>query len=252
MGKKTILIIDDEPEVLQAVATLVRHEGYDVMLAESGEKTLGILTRRSFDLILTDLMMPGNTGWQVLEAAKQQYPDIKVVVFTGYIDDQGEAMLVDRNTDGFLVKPIDVAKMRSLLASLLGDEELIGGRIVAVDDERVTLTMVEDVLSDSGMSVTSFESAQEALSGANLDPPDLFVIDVEMPNMNGFEMCEVLRNNNGLARIPIIILTGHADRKTVLRALELGVQGFVIKPYDAENLVAKVRKTLARSKKKTA
>jgi len=76
--KKSILIVDDEPDVLEAVSTLVRHEGYDVMLANSGERAIEILARRSFDLIMTDLSMPGITGWQLLEAAKKQYESPRV------------------------------------------------------------------------------------------------------------------------------------------------------------------------------
>ena len=87
---KTILIVDDEPVVLETVATLVRHEGYDVMLAESGKRALEILAERSFDLVMTDLLMHEITGWQVLAATKQQYPDTKVIVFTGYVDEQGK------------------------------------------------------------------------------------------------------------------------------------------------------------------
>ena len=108
---KTILIVDDEPVVLETVATLVRHEGYDVMLAESGKRALEILAERSFDLVMTDLLMHEITGWQVLAATKQQYPDTKVIVFTGYVDEQGEALLVDRKADGFLVKPLRLEKL---------------------------------------------------------------------------------------------------------------------------------------------
>ena len=132
---KRILIVDDEPEVLEAVGSLVRHEGYDVMLAQSGERALEILSRRTFDLVRTDLLMSGMSGREVLDAVKKQYPDIKVVLFTGYIDDEGKENLLDLKTDGHLVKPIDVLKMKALLATLLQEKETIGGIVVAVDED---------------------------------------------------------------------------------------------------------------------
>jgi putative two-component system response regulator len=243
--KKSILIVDDEPDVLEAVSTLVRHEGYDVMLANSGERAIEILARRSFDLIMTDLSMPGITGWQLLEAAKKQYPDIKVVVFTGYVDEQGESILIDRNADGFLVKPIDVPKMQALLSSLLGDDEVIGANIIAVDDESVTLTMVEGVLGANGMAVKGFQNPQKALKYATKKPPHLFLVDIEMPTMSGFEFYIQARRVDTLTSIPVIILTGHSDREIVMEALDLGVQGFIIKPFDPDDLVGKVRKAIA-------
>ena len=233
---KTILIVDDEAAVLEAVSALVRHEGYDVMLAESGERALEILTKRSFDLVMTDLLMHEVTGWQVLEATKQQYPDTKVIVFTGYVDEQGEALLVDRKADGFLVKPLRLAKLTKMLAGLLQDEEIVGGRIIAVDDEPITRMMVEITLAEAGHEVRLFSSAPEAVEAAKADPPDLFLIDIEMPHVNGFELCAQIRDLDLTCDIPIIIVTAHSDRSTVTRALGLGIQGFIVKPHEPEEL----------------
>jgi two-component system cell cycle response regulator len=244
---KTILIVDDEPAVLDAVSRLVRHEGYDVMLAESGEAALAILAKRAFDLVMTDLMMPGITGWEVLEATKKQYPQTKVVVFTGYINEQGESLLVDRNADGFLVKPLRLEKLKNLLAALLQEEEIVGGRIFAVDDEPITRMLIEVTLAEAGHDVVTFASANEALEAAHSDPPDLFLIDLQMPEVDGFELCSQIRDIESIRDTSIIIVTGQTDRASVLRALNLGIQGFVAKPHEPEALVDKVRKALAQT-----
>jgi len=186
---KSILIVDDEPAVLDAVSKLVRHEGYDVMLADSGEKAVAILAKRSFDLVMTDLMMPGMTGWEVLDTVKQNYPRTKVVMFTGYIDEQGEALLVNRKADSFLTKPLRLEKVRNLLKGLLQAEEVVGGRIIAVDDDTIAQMMIEVILAEAGHDVRIFSSAKDALEAAKSDPPDLFLVDLEMPGINGFELC---------------------------------------------------------------
>ncbi|MBS14084.1 MAG: hypothetical protein CME19_21120 [Gemmatimonadetes bacterium] len=235
MARKTILIVDDEPEVLDAVSTLVRHEGYDVMLAETGEQALSILARRTFDLIKTDLMIPEISGWQLLEAAKQQYPDIKVVVLTGYIDEQGESILLYRNADGFLVKLIDVPKMKSLLQNLLSGDDIIGA------------TTVEGVLSQNGFAVQAFRSPQRALQCALKNPPHLFLVDIEMPDMSGFEFYMEVRRTEALNSLPVIFLTGHSRRDLVVQALDLGVQGFVLKPFDPDDVVTKVQRSIVGS-----
>jgi len=219
------------------------------VLAESGERALEILTKRSFDLVMTDLLMHEVTGWQVLETTKRQYPDTKVIVFTGYVDEHGEALLVDRKADGFLVKPIEIEKLRKMLSGLLLDEEVVGGRIIAVDDEKITQMMIEITLVDAGHEVRLFSSAPEALAAAKADPPDLFLIDIEMPHVDGFELCAQIRDLDVTCDIPIIIVTAHSDRPTVTRALGLGIQGFIVKPHEPEALIDKVKKTLAQSQK---
>ena len=245
---KTILIVDDEPSVLEVVGNLVRNEGYEVEVAGSGEDALNLLTHREFDLILTDLMMPGITGWQVLEVAKQKYPGIKVIVFTGFVDEEGEAILIDRKADGFLTKPIDVPLMQSLLTSLLLGDDVIGASVVAVDDDRFTLKMVERILTENGMSVNAFESPAEALAHALNDPPHLFLIDLEMPKVSGFDLCREIREDAKLSGIPVIILTSHAERSIVARAMEMDIQGFLIKPFEPDTLIEKAKKVIISSR----
>ena len=243
--KKTILIVDDEPEVLKTIASLVQNEGHDVVRAESGERALEILAKRNFDLVLTDLVMPGISGWQLLEAAKKEYPFIKVAVLTGYIDQEGEEILTNKNIDGYLVKPVDVRKLQDLLASLLEGEDIIGGHVVAIDDDRVTLTMLDKVLSTNGFLVTTFTEAEKAIAHAHGVPVHLFVVDIEMPGMTGFDVCREIRKSPELREIPIIFLTGHSRSDVVVHALKQGIQGFVVKPYDPDDLIAKVKKAIA-------
>ena len=244
---KTILIVDDEPEVLQAVSRLVKNLGYEVLAANNGEEALNILAGNTVDLVLTDLMMPGITGWQLLDEIKKQQPETMVVLFTGYIDQQGEAMLVDRKADGFLVKPIDLKKVRTLLASLLKTEAILGSEIIAVDDELTAQKLIKTILTKAGCQVRIYASAVRALAAAEATPPDLFVIDLEMPKVDGFELCARIRDLKVLSNVPIVILTGHSDRDTVTRALDLGIQGFIVKPYSREALVEKVKKALAQT-----
>jgi CheY-like chemotaxis protein len=244
---KTILIVDDEPAVRDVVSKLVENEGYDAVLADSGESAFALLAKQSFDLVMTDLMMPGVTGWEVLDTVKQNNPRTKVVVFTGYIDEQGEALLVDRKADGFLTKPIRLDKLRNLLSALLLAEEVVGGRIIAVDDDTITRMMIEVTLSEAGHDVRIFSSAKDALAAAKSDPPDLFLIDLQMPEIDGFELCASIRNLDALSDVPIVIVTAHSDRDSVTRALKLGIQGFVVKPHQPEELLEKITKTLAQT-----
>ena len=247
--KKNILIVDDETEVLRTISQLVEHEGYCVIEASGAAEAMDILSREYVDLVMTDLMMPGITGWQLLDECKPRFTDTKVVVFTGYIDSQGESLLVDRKADGFLTKPVHLAKLRELLAALLHEEEVLGGRIIAVDDEPITLMMFEVTLAEAGHDVRLCASALEAFEAEKADPPDLFLIDLMMPDIDGFELCKQLRDLDSTRHIPIIIVTGHTDRATVLRALDLGIQGFIAKPHQPEALLDKVRKTLAQTRR---
>ena len=248
---KVVLVVDDEPAVRTAVVEMVRRSGYQVMEADSAESALGALASAHIDLVLTDLMMPGMSGWQLLDRIKESDTSIKVVIFTGYIDEQGEAILHDRQADGFLVKPVMLQKLRETLETLLTDDTisedlLLGVTVIAVDDDSIALRLVEAALSPRGFATLPYTDPEEALAAAERDEPSLFLLDLRMPTMSGFDLYRKIQEIDSLRDVPVIIMTASSDRATVLEAISLGVAGFVVKPFDPEELAGKVTQVLTQ------
>ncbi len=117
-------------------------------------------------------------------------------------------------------------------------------KILIVDDEEDTVQLIGMLLDKRGFEVIKAFSAEEALRKAYRHQPDLVLLDIMMPDMDGWEICKRIRE---MSDVPIIFLTARSDVKDVVRGLEMGADDYVTKPYDNDELVARVRAHLRRS-----
>ena len=115
--------------------------------------------------------------------------------------------------------------------------------ILAVDDTPENLDVVKGLLS-SQYVVKAAVNGMMALKIAEKKPPDLILLDIRMPGMDGFEVCHRLKANEATAAIPVIFLTGESDAATEADALEAGAAGYVIKPIDPDKLLASIEECL--------
>ena len=113
--------------------------------------------------------------------------------------------------------------------------------ILIVDDEIVSRYTVEMLLESEGYNLVFAENGEEALKKAIELIPDLMLLDVMMPGMNGFQVCQQLRANPRLAELPVVMVTALDDRESRLRGIEVGADDFMTKPFDQAELRARVR-----------
>ena len=116
--------------------------------------------------------------------------------------------------------------------------------ILVVDDDVLNLKMAKHILSGSNMRVSCLKSGEEAVEFLKKNSPDLLLLDVHMPGMNGFETISVIRENKNIADIPVIFLTADDDSNTEKKGLEAGAMDFIKKPFVPEVLLLRVRHTL--------
>lgn len=123
--------------------------------------------------------------------------------------------------------------------------------ILIVDDAPASLKVVANMLGGNGYRLALAESGADALSFSAERAPDLILLDIVMPDMDGFEVCKKLKESDNTASIPVIFLTGHADNSSVTRSYDLGGVDYITKPFNAAELKAKVKNhlELARLKK---
>lgn len=119
-------------------------------------------------------------------------------------------------------------------------------KILVIDDEETTVELLRLLLERRGFEVIKAYSAEEGLRKAYRHQPDLVLLDIMMPDMDGWEVCKRLRE---MSDVPIIFLTARSEGKDVVRGLEMGADDYVIKPYDNDELIARVRAHLRRSPK---
>jgi two-component system KDP operon response regulator KdpE len=117
-------------------------------------------------------------------------------------------------------------------------------KILVIDDEETTVQLIGILLERRGYEVIKALRAEDGLRKAYRSQPDLVLLDIMMPDMDGWEVCKRLRD---MSDVPIVFLTARGEVRDVVRGLEMGADDYIIKPYDNEELVARVRAHLRRS-----
>ncbi len=238
-----ILVVDDDPSVRDLVRRTLEKEGFRVSQAASGEEGLRLARALRPDAITLDVMMPGMDGWAVLSALKSD-PELAEtpVVMVTMIDDRNLGYAL--GAADYLTKPIDRKRLTGVLARFR--HEPIGGVVLVVDDDPVGRQMIAQMLENDGWTVAEAENGRVAFDRLAEARPDLILLDLMMPEMDGFEFAHHLRLNPRWRDIPILVVTAKdlsdEDRKRlngqVLGVLQKGA-------YTRDELLAEIRRELS-------
>jgi len=124
------------------------------------------------------------------------------------------------------------------------------GKILIVDDEKDIVKMLDYNLKKEGFMTVSAYDGQEAILAAQRDSPDLIILDIMLPNIDGLEVCKILKKDDNTARIPIIMLTAKAQEADKIVGLELGADDYITKPFSIRELIARIKAVLRRLSEK--
>jgi len=200
-GARTVLVIDDEATVRDLMQRFLAKEGYRVVTASGGEEGLRLAQELAPDAITLDVMMPGMDGWAVLSALKAdaRTADIPVVMLT-IVDDKNLGYAL--GAADYLTKPIDRDRLMEALAKFRRDLP-----ILVVDDDAAVRELLRRILTKDGYSIVEAGNGHEALARLAEVAPGLILLDLMMPEMDGFELVEELRRHDAWRAIPILVIT---------------------------------------------
>ena len=237
-----ILIIDDEI-VNMKMAEHILKDSYDVLCAMSGLEGLEMLYRNHIDLVLLDLYMPEMSGLEVLAKIRgdSAISDVKVVILTssGMKTDVTGAMRL--GALDFIKKPFFPAELLERIKKVLKVDRK--DSILVVDDDKMNLMMVQKMLGIR-YDVFCASSGYDAILYLRNHVPDMILLDLHMPEMNGLEVLEKIRDMRGLADVPVIFLTADNERETEVEILKAGAMDFIQKPFIAEVVIRRISRIL--------
>jgi PAS domain S-box-containing protein len=242
-GAITILVIDDDPTVLDLMRRFLIKEGFWVETASSGEAGLELAGKLRPAAITLDVMMPGMDGWAVLTSLKSDpaLSGIPVIMLT-MLDDKNIGYAL--GASDYLTKPIDRDRLAMLLSKYRGDRSLCS--VLLVEDDTVTRTLMRWMLDKEGWTVVEAENGRIALEQVAKRRPDLILLDLMMPQMDGFTFIGELRQNSAWRTIPIVVITALAltpeDR---LRLSNYVVQILQKGAFTQEELLREVRELVS-------
>lgn len=199
-----VLVIDDDPNARDLLRRFLTKEGYSVVTAENGRD--GLRMARLYDpLVITmDVMMPEMDGWETLSALKSDphLHDIPVVMLSMIDDDQLAYAL---GAAEYMTKPVDRKRLKSVLQRVcLNRSECV---VLLVEDDESTRELVQRTLLSHGCTVVEASNGQEALDQMENITPHVILLDLMMPEMNGFEFAEELRRHEEWRGIPVVVMT---------------------------------------------
>ena len=222
-GSRSVLIIDDDATVREVMARFLEREGFDVVTAADGLEGLARAREHRPAAITLDIMMPGIDGWTVLAALKgdPRLAEIPVVLVT----------IVDEKQRGYafgaveyIVKPVDRERLAAVLRTLCDRP----GRLLLVDDDDDVRAAMRQHLASGGWTITEAANGRAAIDVIAEARPDVIVLDLMMPEMNGFEFLTELRHRAEWRAVPVIVVTARdltdADRRRLSGAVERVIQ----------------------------
>ena len=198
-----VLIIDDEAAPREALSQIVREQGYDVITAANAERGLSEARRQAPDAIILDVIMPERDGWSVLKEIKSD-PDlcaIPVILATIIADRE---MGLAFGAVEHLIKPVDPALLVATLNDIAGSH---GREVLIVDDDVATRNLFRRILVREGWTVREASDGQRALTQLDARKPTLMLLDIMMPNIDGYDVLKSVRANPDLADLPVIVVT---------------------------------------------
>jgi CheY-like chemotaxis protein len=267
---RELLVVEDDPTEQMSIAELIGFDDVKITAVGSGADALAALKEKSFDCIVLDLRLPDVSGFELMESIQQdeRLRDTPIVVFTGRELSTAEEEELRQRAKSIVLKGVrsperlldetalflhrvitdlPLAKQRMIETLHQSDQPLQDRKVLVVDDDIRNIFALNSLLERHKMAVISATNGQDAINLVeSTDDLALVLMDVMMPEMDGYETMRRIRNNPKFRLLPIIALTAKAMKGDREKCLEAGASDYVAKPVNTEQLLSLVRMWLHR------
>ncbi|HUO87834.1 MAG TPA: PleD family two-component system response regulator [Rhizomicrobium sp.] len=272
-----VLVVDDILSNVKLLEAKLTAEYFEVVSAFNGAECLAKIEEAAPDIVLLDVMMPGMDGFEVCRRIKSNpnTAHLPVVMVTALDQPSDRVAGLEAGADDFLTKPVDdaalFARVRSLVRLKMMTDELrmrettgqsMGlvdpaitlmdanptGRILIIEDRPESVTWFVNALQPGGHEVASVDTFEEALVRVRGGDFDLIVVSLGMRGFDGLRLCSQLRSLPEGRNVPILVVVTDGDRRKLNQALEMGVNDYLTRPVDKNELVARVRTQLRKKR----
>jgi CheY-like chemotaxis protein len=268
--RKRLLVVEDNPIEQMSIRELLSYDDIQIDTAGTGGQALTSLRQEPYDCVVLDLRLPDMTGFEVLEEISRDdgLAEVPVVVFTGRELSAEEDAQLHTMARSIVVKGVEsperlldetalflhrivtdlpIEKQRMLERLNSSDEDLVGRTVLLVDDDARNIFALSSVLERRGMRVLTATTGKEAIEIVERTPELAIVLmDIMMPEMDGYQTMGVIREKPDYRRLPIIALTAKAMKGDREKCLEAGATDYLAKPVNTEQLLSALRMWLHR------
>lgn len=262
--KSMILIVEDNPLTLYVLIEYLERLNLKTSVARSGEEALRQVESLKPDLILLDVMMPGIDGFETCRRLKGNIntQDIPVMFITALSNTSDRVKGFEAGGVDYIIKPFDFKEVAARIESRLTIQKLQRklktrnslisfGEQPSMSEEKATILIVEDnamtlhlligYLNKFGFDTIGEESGESALEVATKTVPDLVLLDVMLPGIDGFETCRRLKKNSKTRDVPVIFMTALSDAESKIKGFEAGGADYIVKPHHYAEVLNRIK-----------
>lgn len=269
-----VLIVDDLPTNLKVLEAKLLAEYFDVLTAGGGQEALDIAAKELPDIVLLDVMMPEMDGFEACRRLKAEpkTAHIPVVMVTALSDIHDRVTGLEAGADDFLTKPVDdialLARIKSLVrlkmvidewhrreqtCDQLGvldddrplpDEVKTTGKVLVIEKSTLRANKIREVLEEEQNTVVSAATSAEGFSLGMEDEFDLIIVSLQLDGADGLRLCSQYRSHETTRQTPILLICEPEEKEALLKGFELGVNDYLIRPIDGNELKARARTQL--------
>lgn len=269
-----VLVVDDVAPNIRILEAKLSSEYYDVLSATNGPEALETAVRDNPDIILLDVMMPEMDGFEVCRRLKAnpEVSHIPVVMVTALSDVSDRVQGLEAGADDFLTKPVNDLALFSRVRSLVrlkmtmdelklrrqtgerfgqrqteAEMEVDGAGVLVIDDNASDARLIGRHMGER-FSMTYEADPQKALQLANSNPPELIILSLDHRGADPLRLTAGIRNQPNSRQTPILLVGEESDAERVAKALELGVNDYILRPIDANELLARAKTQIRRKR----
>jgi diguanylate cyclase (GGDEF)-like protein len=251
-----VLVADDDAKSSELIRMYLETEYYRPIDTSTGDGTMAALETEKPSALILDLLLADANGLDIIKGirSRKEYADLPIIVVTGLrlnkFQEKGFLTGCPELVGSDLSPGLVLSTVGKLLEDSAKSAALPGEkpRVLIADDQTILLALMKEMLEKAGFEVTTASDGNEALEQIHKTSPDIIVLDYDMPGKDGFAVTMLLKADPIFASVPIILLTAISDKQIKLKGLSLGVDDYLIKPVDADELVARIRMILRRTK----
>jgi CheY-like chemotaxis protein len=256
-----VLVVEDDANNLDVASRIIRASGHEALVAADGVAGLDLARVERPDAVLVDLLLPRMDGWSLTRSLRTEpwAASIPIIAVSALALPSDRARAIEAGCDDFVSKPFAPAELRAILlryfpggaapAPVIRDGAPMArqptppqlGRVLIVDDEIANVELLARRLEAIGCQTQVASSGERAIALAKTEQPDLILLDVMMPGLDGWQTCRRLKSMAETADIPVIFVTAKDSYADLSKGFEVGGVDYIAKPFEPIELAARVR-----------
>jgi len=244
-GPAALVIVDGDPERGPGLLAAAASRGVRALLAADVDSARRLIAAATPEVVLLDIAIGGDAD-AALRLLAQLSPARPVMVIDGGEEGFDRIEVARRGGRGFLTSSLEPGDMIGAALNLGERVRVRGTRVLAVDDDAIVLSVLQSVLADADLTVTTCGDPNHFWERLEEDSPDLVLLDFDMPRICGPELCRALRNDSRWAGLPVIFLTSRTDAASIRELFDAGADDYLAKPFAGPEVVARIASRLER------